>query len=72
MAANTHTIELQSTGGADGSPVEMPLRVHIREVASGKRFTIQAAPGGIIISVDEGLIIKPGASNSVMVSSTNY
>jgi hypothetical protein len=61
-----YTVSLRYTYAEEESPKPMPLRIHIRDAANGQTYTIQARHGGgITISVDASLHVRPGASNLI-------
>ena len=50
----------------------MPLRVLITDTVTGHTFAIQAVPGGIRVQVDQALVMRPNASNSVEITAENF
>lgn len=72
LSSKTHTLQLINNPNDPDEPLEMPLRIKIRDEASGDVFTIQAVPGGIRVSVEQGIILRPNATNAIEITATNF
>jgi hypothetical protein len=67
-----HTLEIYDDPNAPNDPQPMPLRVKIRDNITGTEFTIQAVPGGIRVSVDAVITIRPDGSNAINLTQTSF
>ena len=72
MSTQTHTIQLIDNRNSPGSIDDMPLRIKICDLASGHVFTIQAVPGGIRVSVNDCIVVRPNATNAIDISEIDF